>query len=360
MTDTTLPAAERIRAFAAAVRAELSDLPAEDVDDLVEGLVGDLTDQADDSDGEIALGDPVAYAQELRSAAGLPERGPVAPVRVPWAARLAARRRGAAAAIRSSKAGAAILDLLVSLRPVWWLLRGFGMFALLSLLLGFGIWTGLAQGAFGMRLLFWMLLLATCLVSVQWGRGRWLPRNAVRHIRTVASVLAILLLPFCAGTLLSALSVQGASVDEGYMPVPSGLTLDGEQVGNLFVYDRDGALVDGAQIYTGGGKPLDLFGAQSRDLDDGSHLWWNGQDPVVVPLRDAQNRPIWNIYPLSTAPIDPTTGEPERDRITAPQPPFLHAPERGSATPTPGTTPPPSPVPTPTPPTPSPVPTPEG
>lgn len=69
MNDTTLTAAERIHGFAEAVRAQLADLPADEVDDLVEGLVGDLSDQAADHGGQIDLGDPAAFAQELRDAA---------------------------------------------------------------------------------------------------------------------------------------------------------------------------------------------------------------------------------------------------------------------------------------------------
>ena len=124
MNDTTLTSAERIHAFAGAVRAQLADLPSDEVDDLVEGLVGDLTDQAADHGGEIELGDPVVYAQELRDAAGLPERGPGTSVKAPWHVRMAASAGRFAGRVRSTVFGAWMLDLLVALRPVWWVLRG--------------------------------------------------------------------------------------------------------------------------------------------------------------------------------------------------------------------------------------------
>ena len=180
MNDTTLTAAERIHGFAEAVRAQLADLPADEVDDLVEGLVGDLSDQAADHGGQIELGDPAAYAQELRDAAGLPERGPITTARTPWHERLAGSAGRLVGRIRASRTGAEILAVLTALRPLWWLARGFGMFAVVSVLLGYGIWTMLTQGWPGTRLLAWILLLLLTVLSVQWGRGRWLPRNALR------------------------------------------------------------------------------------------------------------------------------------------------------------------------------------
>lgn len=68
---------QRAAAFAAAVRERLSDLPTDEVDELLDGLQGDLTERlaesADAGDvGTGELGDPEAYADELRQAAGLP------------------------------------------------------------------------------------------------------------------------------------------------------------------------------------------------------------------------------------------------------------------------------------------------
>lgn len=84
-TASTSTASAAIRDFAAAVREQLSDLPADDIDDLTDGLEADLTEQAADAaaaDGgtENAAptsperGDPVAYAAKPRSAAYLPPR----------------------------------------------------------------------------------------------------------------------------------------------------------------------------------------------------------------------------------------------------------------------------------------------
>ena len=74
MNTTQLPVRpevpEMVRAFVARVRERLSDLPAEELQDLTEGLEADLTDLVAERGGG-TLGDPDEYAQELRSAAGL-------------------------------------------------------------------------------------------------------------------------------------------------------------------------------------------------------------------------------------------------------------------------------------------------
>ena len=86
MNDTTMIGAagqvEDVRAYVPAVRAWLADLPADEVEELTAGMEADLAERAAESGGPLGglLGQPEAYAAELRSAAGLP----------------AARRRGGA------------------------------------------------------------------------------------------------------------------------------------------------------------------------------------------------------------------------------------------------------------------------
>ena len=359
MNDTTLTAAERIHGFAEAVRAQLADLPADEVDDLVEGLVGDLSDQAADHGGQIDLGDPAAYAQELRDAAGLPERGPITTARTPWHERLAGSAGRLVGRIRASRTGAEILAVLTALRPLWWLARGFGMFAVVSVLLGYGIWTMLTQGWPGTRLLAWILLLLLTVLSVQWGRGRWLPRNALRHIRTVASIVALIVLPIAAGVFVRAVSDHGNSAEMIDQQTP-GLSLDGDRVVNLFVYDREGNPIEGAQVYTNRGTPLDLMGRDGDQYDSAAAFWGPGDGgTTTVPYRDAQGRAVWNVYPLQLGRVDDLTGQLDASTTLAPQPPFLRAPARllASPEPTPGSSTPPSPTASPTP-TPTPVPSP--
>ena len=65
---TTLDVNPTVADFATAVRRSLADLDAEDLSDLTDGLEADLADKLADG---AELGDPAAYAAELRAAAGL-------------------------------------------------------------------------------------------------------------------------------------------------------------------------------------------------------------------------------------------------------------------------------------------------
>jgi hypothetical protein len=96
---TTSPA---VGAYLASVRAALSDLPAEERDELCEDLEQHLVEVAAESDEPLSarLGSPESYAAELRASAGL--GAPVAPDREAWAGvpapasgRSACARRGA-------------------------------------------------------------------------------------------------------------------------------------------------------------------------------------------------------------------------------------------------------------------------
>src|SRR3954468_1429827 len=71
--STSPLASPAVAEFAAAVRAALSDLAPDEIDELTDGLEADLTDRL--ADGDAAdLGDPRAYAEALGPAAGLPHR----------------------------------------------------------------------------------------------------------------------------------------------------------------------------------------------------------------------------------------------------------------------------------------------
>lgn len=309
---------ERIRAFAAAVRGHLDDLPAEDAEDITAGLVADLSEKAADNDGSIDLDDPAGYAEELRNAAGLPPRSD-SRMRESLGTRVRSRLGTLAAGLRSSRFGAWMLDLLIALRPVWWVLRAAAIYGIVL-----GI-TGKGHGSFWPdSLLGWGLLAALTLVSVQWGRGRWLPSNALRHVRTVVSIVAAAALPF---VFVWMVSTQTEYVSEGYYP-PGELLLNGVQVGNIFVYDAEGKPLQDVQLFTGKGTPLNL-----HDPESGDYGWQDGSDKVTVPLRDFRDQPIWNVYPLPEAELN-DMGEVDEDSIAPARAPFGQATAIDASNPT--------------------------
>lgn len=354
MNDTDVSIDEQIHAFAASVRRHLDDLPADELDDILDGLTADLAEQAADNDGILDVGDPANYAEELRSAAGFPPRGE-AVKRPPVRERFATWRSGVGDGIRRSAFGAWMLDLLVSLRPVWWVLRGFVVFGLIKGLVAIlppWVYGPQSNWASPSSPLEWLLLIGIVIVSVQWGRDRWLPKSALRHLRTVISILAVIVLPFA---LVSAFTPRVEYIDDGgYMP--QGLMLDGVQINNIFAYDAEGNPIERVQLFTGKGTPIDLYGDGgwgTHPGDDGTDIEYGTHDNglyATIPMRDYRGQSLWNIYPLDEARIDLNTGLPKISTSKRPEPPFLRAPDLDATDPSPSPTPgSPSPQPSPTP-----------
>ncbi|MBD3943471.1 hypothetical protein IF188_17400 [Microbacterium sp. NEAU-LLC] len=292
----------RIAAFAAAVRAQLADLPADDVDDLVDGLAADLAEQASEVEA-FELPDPVAYAAELRSAAGLPERVDAAARRPSVWSRMRGLGADAVRGIRSSAAGAWLVDLLVALRPVWWIARGWVLYALIAPLLG--IWSGIVgfpwQSTWG-----WVLLAALVLLSIQWGRGRWAPVVWLRVVRTVVSVVTAIALPFVAAGAVASIQAMisytrnVASSGDAYTP---GLAVDGMRVRNIFAYDADGNPIPAVQLFDQDGRPLATVGVEGQRADWPVDYYFDGGGgPVPVAVTVPGRGSVWNIYPLNEAP----------------------------------------------------------
>ncbi|MBO0980282.1 hypothetical protein [Microbacterium sp. SD291] len=346
MNGTDISIDEQIRSFAASVRGHLDDLPGEELDDILGGLTADLADQAADNDGVLELGDPAAYAEELRSAAGFPPRAD-ASMPLPVRERFTAWRKRTAESIRRSAFGAWLLDFLLALRPVWWVLRGFAMFVLLA--------AGANGSVIPMSPASWLFALALVIVSVQWGRDRWLPKNWLRHVRTAVSVVAVAILPFA---LVSALTPRVEYLDSGSYPQP-GLLLDGVQVNNIFAYDAEGDPIEQVQLFTGKGTPLNLYGEGGGQIEfrGGTESEYGIHDDgeyATIPLQDYRGQAVWNVYPLDEARMDFTTGLPKSSTTKSPKPPFLRAPSIDTADPSPS----PSPTPGPTEPQPTPTPAP--
>jgi hypothetical protein len=343
MSTTTSPALA-IRDFAAAVRAALSDLPSEDVEELTDGLEADLTEQAEDLDAEgFDPGDAVGYADELRAAAGLPVRGKP---RLPsaWTANklrawASAQRSNLARKARSTVIGSHTLDFFISLRPFWWVLRGWAVYKVITaLVIGNSIASTLPSNGGE-----WVLLLLFVTVSVQWGRGRWLPWSWLPPLRTLVSVCSIIALP-----LLLVLATPWSSSADQYLEdyVPQGLLLDGNEVSNVFAYDSDGQPLTGVQLFDQDGKPLTTVG------DPNATPWVttygdDGTEVILVPSSDVPGRTGWNVFPLNTVDsVDNNSqpsGEPDLSTATPAVPPFTQVRPLTQQTPTP--TAPPTPAP---------------
>jgi hypothetical protein len=286
----------RIAEFAAAVRARLDDLDPEDVDDLTGGLEADLQEEAADHDGALALGDPARYADELRTSAGLPERAVDASDASPLAQLQAgARERGRAllTGIRGNRELSAILDLLLAFRPVWWLLRAWAGYQCFVVVL-FGGLSLLPRNPAA-----WILLIALTVISVQWGRGRWVRSAPARALKAVVSAITaialVVLIPVAIDDMVRDPYAEASYSSPYEQP---GLSLDGKQITNLFAYDAEGDLLDRVQLFDQDGDPLTTIGSAA----DGAYDPSSGEE---VPPSEA----TWNVFPLDARDASVVSGE---------------------------------------------------
>ncbi|MBO1751961.1 hypothetical protein J4G33_09115 [Actinotalea sp. BY-33] len=380
---TTAVLLDHVAAYASAVRSHLRDLSPEQVEDLTDGLEADLAEALEDpagavTTGELALGavgagmrlggpdDPAAmidltrrfgpageYAAELRAAAGL---GPArAAATEPGLMRRLARRITAErltweAALQSSAAWRTAGPFVVSLRPLWWVLRGW-------------VWFVVTVGAFHVVVGFhsaqafvpanpgaWLLLATSVVLSVQWGRGLLRGRAPVRALGRAGNALAVIVvLPLLLG-FMSFVDARGVNAEAvSYVEVPvyeepdrqDGVWVDGMQVSNLFAYDAQGNPLDGVQLY-------DDRGRQVQTTSDGSWSDWSLpgiEEPwTFAAAQDVDGRTRWNVFPLSGAPSSEWDYDDEGERVlssvasprTPPRPfakaPAVHAPEADGRT----------------------------
>lgn len=325
-----------VRGYAQAVRLHLADLGPDVLDDLTDGLEADLTEAVLDQDSthdsgvgtqafDLAarFGPADRYATELRTAAGLPlasargeGRGPGGTVGAAWTV-VSDRWRTAWRPLTSTPGWAAVVDFMRSLAPAWWILRGWvGAQVIQSQFETGGVtfWPSSTAGR--------LLVVAAVLVSVQWGRGRWVPRWAwFPRALAVASVAAgLLAIPMVADVEADTQQVAtgGSGYDAGWNDGFSsaqvsetsmgggsgqdGVWVDGMQVSNLFAYDAEGDPIRGVQLYDDRGRPVRTIGA------DATWDTWSVPDVPgswsFQPAVASDGRTRWNVFPLSAVPAD--------------------------------------------------------
>lgn len=331
--------------YAVEVRRHLADLPAEQVDDLTDGLEADLADALADPAGRpddmppgltARFGTPADYARELRTAAGLPAA--VAPPGRPGAGdRLRAvpgvarsRVLRATSALRDQPWWPGVRDFGLAVRPLWWLLRAWVVYqVVLQLLGGRYVTTGGSGGWVPTDVPTWLLLGALVVVSVQWGRGLWLPRSGRWLPAATGTAAVLLLLPATVWASQGAVEYRyDQDVSQGASAPTDGVWVDGMQVSNLFVYDAEGDPLQDVQLYDDRGRPV------RTTVDEGGWYALPGVDEEwsFVPAWDADGRKRWNVYPLSGAPSvdfgwDENGGWTPQGEARTPPWPFAKAPE---------------------------------
>ncbi|WP_183096255.1 hypothetical protein [Nocardioides stalactiti] len=266
-THTQILVRPEVAAFVDEVRRRLSDLDDETRDDLTGGLEADLSDQLADG---TPLGEPDIYAAELRAAAGLPESGPrrlprLPDLRDPAALLDASRTRWASLVERHRVAPA--WDVLVALRPAWWVARAW--VAVTSLDMVTGTWEPLTLvPTLGAPYVGEVLLLAAVAISTLIGLGKLWPGSGPD--RTPASRTVLVLLNTAAVLAPFTWSVPwpgtedhttGNAYNTGYREgarsvSEDSLRLDGRPIRNLFAYDVHGRPIVAVQLFDQDGDPV--------------------------------------------------------------------------------------------------------
>jgi hypothetical protein len=317
---TTSTVTPEIAEFARGVRAALSDLPAEEVDDLTDGLEADLA-EAYAEDLQRELPDPSAYATELRTAAGLPVRpkvrgGLLAGVVGGWRD----TRTDIAIAVRRNPALSAALDFLAELRPAWWILRAWVAYEMVALL------SGARDSYVPTEVVQWLILVAFAVVSVQWGRGSWRFRGLPGLI-AVGNVVAVVM-------LVPVLHSADSPSSGGYYSQPvaeqqdlTGVYLNGAPVTNIFAYGADGKRLEGVQLFDQDGKPLATSVPGGNGCLDPECIETGFWTPSVLETGQM----AWNVFPMSMVRMtfDEQTGEDKPDPSAHAQdrkPPYVKVP----------------------------------
>ncbi len=275
MNDTTrLEVRPEVADFVAKVRARLADLSDEQRDDLLGGLEADISELVADGGSVAELGDPRAYADELRAAAGVvPERRggarrgrlPAVPTRESVAAWLDGWHERWDRWATSRPALAQSWEVVQTLRPAWWVLRAW--VAVQALDLATGPWEhATLVPRFGDDVSGLLLLLGAVVGSVLLGlRKAWpasqSPRSVLARVVLLGlNALAVLLLVHVVDSFPSSSYVNEMDHPNAsgmFRPYKQpGLLNDGRTVRNVFAYDAQGQPLQGVQLYDQTGKPL--------------------------------------------------------------------------------------------------------
>lgn len=231
--------------FAAAVRAELADLPKREITELTDGLEADLQDRLAEEGAAFELGSPAKYAAELRDAAGVP---PKPPKRKAFSS--IAFVKNTEAWFRKTSFGTIILEFGISVRPVWWVLRA---------IVAWGIFAGVFY-SFGDGLI---LLPLFVFLSVQWGRKKWFTSKFFAALLLPLNLVAILgLIPVQEMVIRTLNNYANAEEFMRNSPGSDGLRLDGEPVTELKAFDSKEQEITGLTFKDQSGKLIELPATQ--------------------------------------------------------------------------------------------------
>lgn len=289
-----------VAAFVEEVRRLLADLDDETRDELTGGLEADLSDQLADG---TPLGDPRAYAAELRTAAGLPDparraRPSLPDLRAPGA--LMDRSRARFLALVERPRVLPTWEVVSALRPAWWVIRAW--LAVTALDVMTGPWETLTVvPTLGAPFLGEAVLVAAIVVSSLVGLGRLWPGagpdrpTAARIVLLTVNAAALLSPALWSAPWPGTAYDDWRAYDRGYADGSradddGGLRLDGEPIHNVYAYGADGKPIERVQLFDEDGDPI--------AIDPGDTVTGHRDDRTVgCPARNGDVG-VYNVFPL--------------------------------------------------------------
>ncbi len=287
MSSATMTIDDRVAEFAAAVGEHFADLPEAERDELLADLEQHLKELAADAPDafEAEMGDPAAYAAELRAGAGLDQHVDQ-PGRIGrWG--IAARDR--VRSVLDHPRMEPVHEFVPMLRPAWWIVRAWAPLVVLGMLTE-GAWNWSRHLIIPGRHLLGLLALAVAIgLSARAGLRGEDEGRIWRAVAVIGGIAAVIV-------LWSALFVSPRETVfvETFMADPFGeqpglLTHpDGEGITNLYVYDANGELLRDVFVYDGAGRAVEV-GAYADE-------WYGIESDVRI---DADGRVVGNLYPLT-------------------------------------------------------------
>jgi hypothetical protein len=268
-----LTAQDEIAVYVEGVREALAGLPAAARDELLEDLPEHLAEVLAEGGGSLyeRLGPPAAYAAELSATAGFTaatppegERSRIAETAARHRARINRTLRRADEQVGPVLGYARASEFLTLLRPAWWILRGYlAAMAIAFMVHDHSTPLGLLPRAGDDDLAAILLLSLGILGSIWLGRRgqpatRW-PRRLQRLGTGFLVIFAV----------IGFFEVDSAAQRDYYYTVdyrePRIDPLSG--VRDVFVYDAEGKLLVGVQLYDQDGQPIQLGEPTCYDAD---------------------------------------------------------------------------------------------
>lgn len=302
----TIAVAPEVAAFLDAVRTHLADVDPDEQREILDGLEADLGELVAEQ-GPDALGDPGAYAAELRQAAGLVATPPNSrrSVRASVAAFLDACHDRFDATLQ--RVPVDVHPVLEWARPLWWIARAWLAVQLLDFVFG----NSAAHYSLVPHLggLGWVLLLLGTAGSVAVGLGRIWPggkrglfaRLVLLGLNGLALVSIVTVADqsssdsrYWSGYSQGYTEAQAAATGDTSTLHQAGIYSNGRWVSNIYPYDASGKPLVGVQLFDQNGEPVDVRTATECVYENGSPVDAGRQ---YFPWSDgaAQKR---NVFPV--------------------------------------------------------------